>query len=469
MQITFYGAAQDVTGSKHLIQSQGYRILLDCGLFQGRRSEAREKNSTLPFEARSVNAVIVSHGHADHCGMLPLLVKQGFTGHIYCTNATAEVMRWILLDSAKIQEQDAEYYNERLPEGEEPIVPIYTTEDVEIMMKHVRPLPYFRIRPQWTIINERIRFKLYDAGHILGSSVIYLECVENGKTHSVGFTGDLGRKNVPILHPPEFIKEPVETFLTEATYGFRNHRSITDAKTELRDIITHAYKHKSKIIVPAFSLGRTQELVYLLHELTDDHDIPRLPIYIDSPLAGHLTDVFTAHAEDFDPESWKAFGSKGEAPLAFRNLTYTQSVDESKAINNMKGPLIVISASGMAEGGRILHHLKHNITDPNNIILFTGYQAQHTLGRKIIEGISPVRIFGRQYAVKAQIRKINELSAHADQNGLLEYINHLTGLKSVHIVHTEVDQGTAFMEVLQAQHPEIKVTLPAQGSTIDIL
>ncbi len=468
MQITFFGAAQNVTGSKHLIQSQGYRVLLDCGLFQGRRSEAREQNSELPFEARSINAVIVSHGHADHCGMLPLLVKQGFTGHIYCTNATAEVMRWILLDSAKIQEQDAEYYNNRLPVGEDPISPLYSTEDVEIMMKHVRPIPYFRLRPQWTILNERIRFKFYDAGHILGSSVIYLECVENGKTHSVGFTGDLGRAPAPILHAPEVIKEPVETFLTEATYGFRNHRPINDAKKELRELIAYAYKHKSKIVVPAFSLGRTQELVYLLHELTDDGEIPRLPIYIDSPLAGHLTDVFMAHAEDFDHESWMAFGSKGEAPLAFRNLIYTHSVEESKAINTMKGPMMIISASGMAEGGRILHHLKQNIEDPNSIIMFTGYQAQHTLGRKIIEGISPIRIFGKQFQVKAQIRKMNELSAHADQNGLLNYINQLQGLKSVFVVHTEIDQGNAFVEAVQAKHPNVTVLMPEKGYTVEI-
>lgn len=468
MNITFHGAAQNVTGSKHLIETQGVNILLDCGLFQGRRSIAREQNTGLPFDASTIHAVIISHGHADHCGMLPVLVKQGFKGNIYATNATAEVMRYILLDSAKIQEQDANYYNDRLPVGEDPIYPLYTAADVEEAMSHVRPVPYYRLRPQWTIINERVRFKLYDAGHILGSSVIYLEIMEKGEIHSIAFTGDLGRKKAPILHPPEFIQEPVEVLLTEATYGHRNHRDITEAKQELADIITHAVKHKTKIIVPAFSLGRTQELVYLLHELTDAKQIPRIPIIIDSPLAGDLSEVFMRHSEDFDQESWRDFGSRGEAPLAFRNLTYTRSVDESKALNDKPGPFMIISASGMAEGGRILHHLKHNIENPNAIILFTGYQAEHTLGRKIIEGISPVKIFGRPFYVRAQVRKINELSAHADQAGLLEYISHMHGLKQVYIVHAETDQANSFAEALKTIRPELVVDIPEKGKQVTI-
>ncbi len=468
MTITFHGAAQNVTGSKHLIESQGYKILLDCGLFQGQRRQAREQNTGLPFDATEINAVIVSHGHADHCGMLPALVKAGYNGNIYATNATSEVMRYILLDSAKIQEQDANYYNDRLPVGEDPIYPLYTSDDVETALKQVRPIPYFRVRPQWTILNERIRFKFYDAGHILGSSVIYLEIVENGKTHTLAFSGDLGRRHVPILHPPEYIKESVETMLMESTYGHRNHRTIDEAKNELIEIVQNAVKHNSKIIVPAFSLGRTQELVYILHELTDNHQIPRIPIFIDSPLAGNLSEVFMRHSEDFDEESWRDFGIKGESPLAFRNLTYTHSIDESKALNDKRGPLMIISASGMAEGGRILHHLKHHIEDRNTIIMFTGYQAQHTLGRKIIEGISPVKIFGRQYKVNAQIRKVNELSAHADQAGLIDYIDHVNGLKNVFVVHTETDQGEAFIAALNAKHPELKVEMPEQGKKIEI-
>lgn len=463
MKITFHGAAQNVTGSKHLIESQGFRLLLDCGLFQGRRKDAKKENSELPFEAQSINAVIVSHGHADHCGMLPLLVKQGFKGPIYCTNATAEVMRYILLDSAKIQAQDANYYNDRLPVGEDPIEPLYTEADVEAALKFVKPIPYFRLRPMWTIINERIRFKFYDAGHILGSSVPYIEIIEDKKTHTLAFTGDLGRRIAPILHAPEPVKESVETLITEATYGHRNHRAVGEAKQELAEIVNFAFKHKSKIVVPAFSLGRTQELIYLLHELTDEKTIPRLPIYIDSPLAGNLTEVFMKHSEDFDHEAWKTFGSRGEMPLTFRNLNYTHSVEESKAINAMAGPLVVISASGMAEGGRVLHHLIQNIGNPNSIILFTGYQAQHTLGRKIIEGISPVRIFGKQFQVQAQIRKINELSAHADQAGLLDYISKLKGLKNIYIVHTEVDQGNAFLEVVKEKYPSINVNMPEKA------
>ena len=468
MKITFHGAAQNVTGSKHLIESQDYKILLDCGLFQGRRREAKILNTEFPFEASSIDALVISHGHVDHCGMMPLLVKQGFKGPIYCTTATAEVMRYILLDSARIQEQDANYFNDRLEVGQDPIYPLYTEEDVEIALKQLKPVPYYRLRPQWTILNERVRLKFYDAGHILGSSVIYLEIVENGKTHHVGFSGDLGRKEAPILHNPEYIKENVDVFLTEATYGHRNHRTVNEAKSELAELVNHAFKHKSKIIVPAFSLGRTQELIYLLHELTDAKEIPRLPIYIDSPLAGHLTEVFSKHSENFDQQTWKDFGSRGEGPFAFRNLTYTHSVEESKKLNSLKGPMMIISASGMAEGGRILHHLKNNIENPNNIILFTGYQAEHTLGRKIIEGISPVRIFGKAHWVKAQVRKINELSAHADQAGLIDYFNHLQGLKNAFIVHTEIDQGTAFMEMLREKFPNLIVEMPEQGQNFEI-
>lgn len=468
MKITFYGAAQNVTGSKHLIDTQGFKILLDCGLHQGKRKDVNELNRNLPFNATDVDAVILSHGHADHCGMLPLLVQKGFTGNIYTSPATIDVATYILRDSAKIQEQDANYYNDHLLPGQDPIYPVYTTEDVEATLPHFAATPYFWHTQQWTRINDRIRFKLYDAGHILGSSIVLLEITEDGKIQTLAFTGDLGHKNTPMLRDPETIREPVDVLLSECTYGNRNHKSAEEAKAALIEIITDAFKYKSKIIVPAFSLGRTQELIYILHQLTDSGKIPRLPIYIDSPLAANMTEVFGRHTEEFDPETWHDFTKEGEIPLTFRNLMYTHSVEDSKRLNDANGPFMIISASGMCEGGRILHHLKNNIEDPNAIVMFTGYQGEGTLGRKIIEGVSPVRIFDREHTVRARIVVFNEFSAHADQEQLLEYIETLHGLKKIFLVHTETDQATTFAPMLKEKLPSTDVIVPKYNDSFEL-
>jgi metallo-beta-lactamase family protein len=468
MKITFYGAAQNVTGSKHLVETGGLRILLDCGLHQGKRSEARALNSELPFDAKTVDAVILSHAHADHCGMLPVLVRQGFTGKIYATSATAEIAEYIILDSAKIQEQDTIYYNDHLGASGVPIYPLYTTEDAEAVFPHFEPVPYFRISKQWTELNANVRFKLYDAGHILGSSVIVLETTEDGKTKRLAFSGDLGSHNMPILQDPEKITEPVDTLLLECTYGNRLHRPISDAGADLKRIIDDAVSRKRKIIVPTFSLGRTQELIYILHKLTDEGAIPRIPIYIDSPLATKITTVFSRHDEDFDEEAWKDFGKDGESPFDFKNLTYTQSSEESKTLNTLQGPCMIISASGMAEGGRILHHLKNNIEDSNTIILITGYQAKDTLGRKIQEGISPVNILGRPYRVNAEIINLDELSAHADQKGLAQYISDIAGLQTICLVHTEMPQAEEFTKLLKKSHPNTTIITPALRDSIEV-
>lgn len=468
MKITFYGAAQNVTGSKHLIDSQGYKILLDCGLHQGRRSEVTVLNKTLPFPAADVDAVILSHGHADHCGMLPLLVKQGFRGKIYATPATCDVAGYILKDSAKIQEQDANYFNDHLPPGGDPIYPLYTVEDVEAALTHFQPTPYYWHTKQWTRINDRIRFKLYDAGHILGSSVILLEITEDKKAKTIAFTGDLGHAQTPILRDPETVAEPIDVLLSECTYGNRIHKPLAEAKETLAQIVRVAFERKSKIIVPSFSLGRTQELIYLFHQLTDSGKIPRLPIYIDSPLAANMGEVYSKHTQEFDAESWKDFSAPGEIPLAFRNLKYTHTVEDSKRLNSISGPMMIISASGMCEGGRILHHLKNNIADENAIIMFTGYQAAGTLGRKIIEGINPVRIFGREYTVRARVVKFNEFSAHADQQQLLEYIEKLRGLKKVFLVHTEEEQATTFAPLLKEKIPAAEITVPKYNDSFEL-
>ncbi len=467
MNITFLGAAQNVTGSKHLIEIQNFKILLDCGLHQGKRSEAMAKNREFPFNPKDIDAVLLSHGHADHCGMIPLLVKQGFKGKVYATPATTDIARYIMSDSAKLQEQDADYYNDRLPPGEDPIYPLYTVEDVENCLPYFAPTPYFRASRQWTRLNSSIRFKFYDAGHILGSSSIVLELTENNKTYTLLYTGDLGHKNSPLIRDPEFPEEHIDILVSECTYGNRLHKPLEQAGEDLARLIIQAARHKSKVIVPAFSLGRTQELVYVLHQLTDQKKIPRIPIYIDSPLAGHITEVFSKYEKDFDQESWQQFGQIGEWPLTFRNLIYTHTIEDSKRLNTLPGPFMVISASGMCEGGRILHHLKNNIEDPNNIIIFTGFQAMNTLGRKIIEGISPVRIFGRFYEVKAQVFKFNEFSAHADQAYLLEYLSSVRNPSAVFLVHTETQHADSFVPLLQPKLPHAQITVPADGQSFE--
>lgn len=468
MNISFFGAAQKVTGSKHLIETNGFKILLDCGLHQGRRSETSELNQTFAFEPSGIDAVILSHGHADHCGMLPLLVKHGFKGNIYASPATVDVAGYIMRDSAKIQEQDASYHNNHLRPGEEPITPLYSTEDVEQAVAHFVPVPYFLHSKEWTRLNEQVRFKLYDAGHILGSSIVLLEITEDGNTKTVAFTGDIGHNNTPLLRDPEKIAEPVNVLISECTYGNRVHKTLEEAKINLAKLITLAFQHKSKIIVPSFSLGRTQELIYILHQLTDSGAIPRLPIYIDSPLAANMGDVFIRHSGEYDEATWKDFTKPGEAPLAFRNLEYTHSVEDSKRLNTLPGPCMIISASGMCEGGRVVHHLKNNITDEHAIIMFTGYQAEGTLGRKIIEGVSPVRIMGEEYPVLAHVVKFNEFSAHADQDQLLEYITGLHGLEKVFLVHTETDQATTFAPLLKDKIPAADIIVPKFSDSFDL-
>ena len=468
MRITFYGAAQTVTGSKYVIESGDYRLLLDCGMHQGRRDISNELNKKFPFEPGSINAMILSHAHADHCGLIPMLVKEGFLGKIYCTAPTADIAKFILQDAANIQEQDALHYNKHLPLGQKPIEPIYTEQDVKKTFGHFESTPYFRLSGQWTQLNKNIRFKFYDAGHILGSAITLLEITENNVVKSLIFTGDLGRDFLPILRNPELVQENAEILITECTYGNRLHKPVADLEQDLKNIIAEAIKNKSKIVVPAFSLGRTQELLYVLHKLIDEKEIPALPIFVDSPLARNITRVFGTYTSDFDDEFWEDFGERGESAFLFKNLITTSSIEESKSINDKEGPYIVIAGSGMCEGGRILHHLKNTITDPNNIMLITGYQAQNTLGRKLVEGISPVRIFGIEYPVKAKVMVLNELSAHADQKDLLHYVKSVNGLKNVFLVHTEMPQAEGFKALVESELPNLSVRIPGQGESFEV-
>lgn len=467
MKINFLGAAQNVTGSKHLIQVGGFNLLLDCGFYQGRREESNKLNSTLPFQASEINAVILSHAHLDHCGTLPILVKNGFEGKIYCTLATAEIAKYILLDAAEIQKQDCIYFNSHLVEGEKEIFPLYAKDDVEKAVGHFEPTEYFRDSNQWTKLNKNIKFKLYDAGHILGSAIIFLEVNDGEKIKTLAFTGDLGREHSPILRSPEYIIEETETLIAECTYGDRLHKPIADSTGDFREAIKTAIKNKGKIIVPAFSLGRTQDIIYILHKLLDEKAIPSLPIYIDSPLAENLTDIFVRYKNDFNNNFKKDFPA-GESPFLLKNITYVKTIEESKSLNKRHGPLMIISASGMCEGGRVLHHLKNSIESPQNIILITGYQAENTLGRKIQEGISPVKIYGKSYNVRAQVKTLNEFSAHADQNDLISYISHIKNLERIFLVHSELPQSTAFKNLLEKTYQNLPVEIPTMGQSFEI-
>ena len=440
MNLSFFGAVGNVTGSKHILEINGFKLLLDCGLYQGRRAEAEKLNRNLTFDAKTINAVILSHAHADHSGLLPILVKLGFNGKIYCTNATAKIVEYILTDSAMVQEQDCAYLNRllasqernvkplytaqwRATSQEKKIEPLYTREDAEKVFPLFTPTPYFRKSHEWTQINDDIRFKFYDAGHILGSAVTVIEVKENGKIKTLAYTGDLGQPSVPILRNPETITEKIDTLLIETTYGDRVHSPISDSSKTIINLVKKAVNQNGKIIVPAFSLGRTQELVYILHKLTDEGKIPRLPIYVDSPLSNLISGVFRQYGEDFDEDAWKDFGSRQKGAFDFANLEYISTVEDSKKLNTKPGPFMVISASGMAEGGRVRFHLQQNISNPKNIILLTGFQAEHTLGRKIQNGDKLVNIFGEPHEVKAEVVMIDGLSAHADKDDLMDYLS----------------------------------------------
>ncbi len=469
MNITFYGAAQDVTGSKHLVETNGVKILLDCGLHQGSRAEAQSKNQTLPFDARAIDATILSHGHLDHCGMMPVLVDSGYAGKIYCTSATAEIAHLIMDDAANVQKQDYDFLVRHHEIGDpEPLPPLYRKAQVQAVTPHFATVPYFHLQPRWVELAAETRFKFYDAGHILGSAITLLETQENGVTKRLAYTGDLGQSPVPILSHSETIVEPVDVLLIESTYGDRVHRANAEALDMLAKIIKSAADHGRTIIMPAFALGRVQEIIYMLHQVYDRPETQRIPVYVDSPLAERLIPIFEKHVEDYNSQVSKDFGEKRETPFAFPELTYLQTPEDSKTLNDMKGPMIILGSSGMMEGGRILHHLVRRIEDHTAMIVITGYQADGTLGRKIQSGISPVRVLGRMFQVNAEVITIDEFSAHADRNGLLAYVKSVPGLKHVCLVHGELESATSLKELLNTELPNIQVTIPQAGESVTI-
>lgn len=462
MRLTFWGAAQQVTGSMHLVETDGTRFLLDCGTMQGHRAEANERNSHLPFEASSIDAVLLSHAHIDHCGNLPTLTKSGFTRDIICTHATNDLTRIMLLDSAKIQEQDAAYLNKRhARNGEPPVVPLYTRADAESAIRALTGRSY----DFWfDVPRANVRAQFLDAGHILGSAITILNVVEGERTIRLGFTGDLGVREKLILRDPE-PAPPLDYLIMEGTYGNRLHGTGNESEAELARIITETCARGGKTIIPSFALDRTQEVVYSIHRSIRSGVLQPLPVFVDSPLAMDATEIYRMHPEVFDAETY-TFLEKYEDPFGFRQLTYTRDVEDSKALNNLQGPAVIIASNGMVEAGRILHHVKNNISDSRNTILFVGYQAQNTLGRRLLDGAKRVRILGDEYTVRAQIERVDGFSGHADRNGLLDWVRPIApGLKGVYVVHAEQDAAQALVEGLHGLGIENAIA-PTYGQQI---
>ena len=518
MHVSFYGAVREVTGSMHLIATQQDRILLDCGMFQGRRQESREKNKVMPFDPRILTNVVLSHAHIDHSGRLPLLIRNDFAGRIICTRATAAACEYLLPDSAHIQESDAEYLNYKLVRSAlrkmdgskkeakkrikslkkkkhkldvdrinelierfhlEGVSPLYTAEDAQEALSRFDGNPY-----QHPItIGHEMTCTFYDAGHILGSAFSFIQARENGRNYTIGFTGDIGRFDKPIIEDPSLDFEEqdreIDLLIMESTYGDRKHEPVVDLKPKLKQVLVDTYDRGGTIMIPSFAFGRTQELLYVLHELYLENDVPRFPVYVDSPLATNITRVFVEHPEVYDQDTHETFLQQGKNPFQFADVRFVGSVEESIALNRDQTPHIVVSASGMCEAGRILHHLRHKIHDPKNTVLIVGYMAQNTLGRRILDlglayeeigrkGDPPlVKFMNKEYPLKARVVKLGGFSAHADKEEMLRLLQKSNlKIKKIALVHGEEDQILAFGEDLKGHG--FDVVVPRRGETVQV-
>lgn len=446
MKLTFYGAAGEVTGSQHLLETADHRVLLDCGLFQGHRAECRIKNQKFKCQPKKLDAVILSHAHIDHCGNLPGLVKAGFRGPIFCTPATADVAAIMLRDAAKIQEEDARYLQRHQPPGNPLAQPLYTDEDARETARLFEPLQY----GEWHELSPSFSVKFSDAGHILGSAIVEMNVLDKGETRRVVFTGDLGRRGLPLLHDPALI-EGCDVLISESTYGDRLHPPVDDIKTALLRIIIDAANNGGRVVIPAFALGRTQQLVYFLNELTVEGLLPKIPVFVDSPLSMKVTDVFRHHTEWLDSDAQSILKVDPEL-FDFPGLTYVESVQESQALNYRKGPFVVIASSGMCESGRVLHHLKHALDNPLNTIVMVGFQGEHTLGRRISEQQDKVRIFDRFYPLRARVEQLHGLSGHADAEDFRWWYKNFAksgGVGQAFLVHGEARAANALAQLIK--------------------
>jgi metallo-beta-lactamase family protein len=461
MKITFLGAAREVTGSKHLIEVNGKKILLDYGLFQGNRKKADEKNKELLVDPSTVDVVILSHAHIDHSGALPYLVKNGFTGDIITSHATKDICNFMLMDSAFIQQREVEFMNRHKLEN--PVEPLYTEEDAVQTLQQFKTIDFHTK----TEIFEGVSLTFLNAGHILGAAMISLEIIDkddDNKLKRLTFTGDLGRKEATLLKNPDQV-ESTDYLIMESTYGNRFHKWIKDVDDHMADLINETASKGGKIIIPAFALERTQEVVYYLNLLQKNGRIPSLPVFVDSPLAVNVTQVFKDHTSCYNKEIQEEFISDKSDPFGFERLTYVHKVEDSKQLNNKQGPMIIISASGMCEFGRVLHHLRNNIEDPRNLVLIVGYQAENTLGRKLIDNEKQVRIFGETKRVKARIAVLDAFSGHADRSDLIDFVTHIQDVKKIFLVHGEEDQGLTFSQILKEIKPTAEVFVPSRADS----
>src|SRR3989338_6845820 len=477
MQIIPHGAAREVTGSCHELRACGKRILLDCGLFQGRRQESAVKNSTFTFDpSKDIDAMVLSHAHMDHVGRVPLLWKQGYRKPIFCTYATKDLAAVMLLDGGYIQEKDEEFHRKHLKgsmiksDG-----PLYTQDDAKACMELFHGVNYGEwftvVSPSAGSGQAGVRAQFVDAGHIVGSAMVVLEVDEGQKgqrVRRIGFTGDIGRKHLPIIRDPAPMPA-VDTMICESTYGNRTHEDVATARDHLRDIIVKTAKRGGKVLIPAFSLERTQEIIYDLHLLWDGRKIPALPIIIDSPLAQRVTDVFMKHPECYDQRIFNEFLSRAHNPFQFSLVRYSETVDDSKALSGTPGPMIIMAGSGMCEAGRIRHHLKNELPDPRNTVVAVGYMAENTLGRRVIDPtITSVRIFDQMIQKKAEVIYIHAYSGHADMADLDRTILGVDGLRTLILVHGEPLQMEQLKHRLQAIKPEMPVHMPEREEQIEI-
>jgi metallo-beta-lactamase family protein len=460
--VTFWGAARNVTGSMHQVHANGHTLLLDCGQYQGHREESRRRNREFPFRPRDIDGVLLSHAHIDHCGNLPNLVKQGFAGPIYCTPVTRALAGIMLGDASKIHEEDAEYLNRHRARGEPEVEPLYDGRDVYRTLLQLQAVPY----DIPATVGPGLEAMFVEAGHLLGSAMIGLRIDGLGGRRRLTFTGDLGRPGLPILRDPARVP-PGDLVLSESTYGGHTHEPVEETAEQLGEVVRRTAERDGKVLVPAFAVGRTQTVVYFLHQLVQAGRLPDVPVYVDSPMAVRATEVFRAHPEVFDEEALRLLA---EQPDLFgeQHIHYVEKVHDSIALNGRPGPCVIISASGMCEAGRILHHLKHNIEDPRNTVLIVGYQADGTLGRRLVERRPEVRILGKMVAVRAEIVVLNGLSCHADHGDLLRSLGAVRGVaQRMRLVHGEPERAEALADGLRAAG-FADVAVPDRGESVPV-
>ena len=464
MRIKFCGAAGEVTGSCHLVQTDEATVLMDCGVFQGGEERHRRNREPFPFDARALTAVLLSHAHLDHCGRLPLLVKAGFGGKIFATHATCDLTKIVLLDAAKLQEEDAAWKIKRLKKQGEDwswVSPLFTTADAERVFEHFEPVPY----GEWVTLTSSLRFRFREAGHLLGSAMVELQVRQNGGEQTLLFTGDLGQPDMPILRDPETV-EWADWLMMESTYGNRDHAPLSECLTQLCAIVDETRRKGGRVLIPSFAVGRTQEVLYALNEFVESGQLKPLPVFVDSPMAREVLRVYQRYRALYD-EATQAKLQRGDEPFAFPGLQLVTTVDESKQLNTLSEPCVIIAGSGMATGGRIKHHLKHGIGDPRNAVVFVGFQAQGTLGRQLVDGVSPVRIFGEWHEVKARIYLLDGFSAHADRTALLRWTSQFReSPKQTFLVHGEPEAMASLADALRQRGWQVH--LPRQGEEVTL-